>query len=60
MAIKNINEIRSTDYVKNDQQFVSDTLDALANAGQRFGIPGDGITNGTLSLQDIFPNIKII
>lgn len=59
MAIKNINEIRSTDYVKNDQQFVSDTLDALANAGQRFGIPGDGLTKGTLSLQDIFPNIKI-
>lgn len=59
MAIKNINEIRSTDYVKNDQTFVSNTLDALANAGQRFGIPGDGLIKDTLDIQDIFSGIKI-
>lgn len=59
MAIKNINEIRSTDYVKNDQTFVSDTLDALANAGQRFGIRGDGLIKDTLDIQNIFPKIKI-
>lgn len=59
MAIKNINEIRSTDYVKNDQTFVSNTLDALANAGQRFGIPGDGLIKDTLDIQNIFSGIKI-
>lgn len=59
MAIKNINEIRSTDYVKNDQTFVRNALDALANAGQRFGIPGDGLIKDTLDIQNIFPKIKI-
>ena len=59
MAIKNINEIRSPQYSKNDQQFVRDTIDALANSGQRFGIAGEGMVYDTLYLYDIFPSLKI-
>lgn len=59
MAIKNINEIRSDNYVKYDQQFVRDTLDALANSGQRFGVPGEGLIKSELNVNDIFPDIKI-
>lgn len=59
MAIKNINEIRSDNYVKYDQQFVRDTLDALANSGQRFGVPGEGLIKNELSVKDIFPEIKL-
>lgn len=59
MAIKNINEIRSDNYVKYDQQFVRDTLDALANSGQRFGVPGEGLIKSELNVKDIFPDIKL-
>lgn len=59
MAIKNINEIRSDRYISYDGTFVRDTLDALANSGQRFGVPGEGLIKSTLSVQDIFPTIKI-
>lgn len=57
MAIKNINEIQSSNYSKHTEQFYIDALSALANSGQRYGTPGKGFTETSLSIKDIYPNI---
>lgn len=57
MSIKNINEIQSTNYVKHSEQFYQESLSALANSGQRYGTPGSGYEEISLSLKDIFTNI---
>lgn len=53
MAIKNINEIQSSNYSKHSEQYYQEVLSALANSGQRYGTPGTGFAEISLSLQDI-------
>jgi hypothetical protein len=57
MSIKNINEIQSSNYIKHSEQFYQESLSALSNSGQRFGTPGSGYDEISLSLKDIFTNI---
>lgn len=57
MSIKNINEIQSFNYSKHSEQFYQESLSALSNSGQRFGTPGTGYEEISLSLKDIFTNI---
>ena len=54
MAIKNINEIQSSDYSIRDSSFL---YAALANSGQRFGESGTSVQNTSFSLFDVFPQI---
>lgn len=54
MSLKNINEIQTNDYRAYDQSFLKETLDALANSGQRFGSPGAGVTISYFKTSDCF------
>ena len=54
MSLKNINEIQTNDYRYYDQSFLKETLNALANSGQRFGSPGAGVTISYFKTSDCF------
>lgn len=54
MSLKNINEIQTNDYRYYDQSFLKETLNALANSGQRFGSPGSGVTISYFKTSDCF------
>lgn len=56
MSLKNINEIQSNDYRSYDQQFIKETLSALANSGQRYGTPGSGVVQYSFKASDVFPS----
>lgn len=58
MAIKNINEIQSSNYSKHSEQFYIDALSSLANSGQRYGTPGTGFTGTSLGIKDVYPAIQ--
>lgn len=59
MSLKNINEIQSNDYRTYDQNFLKETLSALANSGQRFGSPGAGVIPTSFKAYDVFTNATI-
>lgn len=54
MSLKNINEIQTNDYRAYDYSFLKETLNALANSGQRFGSPGAGVTISYFKASDCF------
>lgn len=54
MSLKNINEIQTNDYRYYDGSFLKETLNALANSGQRFGSPGAGIAISYFKTSDCF------
>lgn len=60
MPLHNINEIQSDDYRLYDQEFLKETLSSLANAGQRFSSPGDGIAPAYFTLCDVFAKTAAI
>ena len=58
MAIRNINNIQNHEDFKNvENKYI---LESLANLGQRYGIKGDGVKNGTLSLYNFFHDKGIV
>ena len=58
MAIRNINNIQNHEDFKNvENKYI---LESLANLGQRYGIKGDGVKNGTLSLYNFFHDKSIV
>lgn len=57
MSLKNINEIQSKVYSTLDKEFTEHTIGSLANIGQRFSEPGEGITTASFGIADIFPSI---
>lgn len=58
MAIRNINNIQNHEDFKNaENKYI---LESLANLGQRYGIKGDSIKNGTLSLYNFFHDNGIV
>lgn len=57
MSLKNINEIQSKVYSTLDKEFTEHTIGSLANIGQRFSEPGEGVTTALFGIADIFPGI---
>lgn len=58
MSLKNINEIQSKVYSTLDKEFTEHTIGSLANIGQRFSEPGEGVTTALFGIADIFPRIN--
>ena len=53
--IQNINLLQNTNSYKDyTQEYLNQSLQALANAGQRFGLPANEIRYGTFNIRDIY------